>query len=283
MLEKALGPGKAIVRLSCALNFKRQEKTEERFYPENQVVRSEQQFNEKASEPQLTPEGIPGIRANLPGTDEANQTGETATTTTFEKQDRTVNYEIGKVTSHTVEPIGDIERISVAVLVDGTYKQVRGTGGEIQQTYVPRTAEEMQKLEKICMRAVNFDDTRGDKVEVVNIPFETTQLRDIPESAEVPVWMAWLKSYQSYLKYGFFGLFLLLSFVFIIKPLVRWLTDQSLAEMEMVKQLPKTVAELESDYGASSPQLTFTDRASQLVASDNEASVGVMRDWLKEK
>jgi flagellar M-ring protein FliF len=283
MLEKALGPDKAIVRLSCALNFKRREKTEERFYPENQVVRSEQLFNEKASEPEVTPEGIPGVRANLPGTAEVNQSDETTTITTFEKQDRTVNYEIGKITSHTLEPIGEIERISVAVLVDGTYKQVQGAKGGVGATYIPRSPEEIQKLENICMRAVNFDETRGDKVEVVNIPFETSRLLDDAVTPETPGWMAWLKSYQSYFKYAFFGLFLFLSFVFIIRPLVRWLTDQSPAEMEMVKQLPKTVGELESDYGNASNQLTFTDRASQLVASDNEASVGVMRDWLKEK
>jgi flagellar M-ring protein FliF len=283
MLEKALGPDKAIVRLSCALNFKRQEKTEERFYPDNQVVRSEQLFNEKASEPEVTPEGVPGVRANLPATNEKNTVNETTTTTTFEKQDRTVNYEIGKVTSHTLEPVGEIVRISVAVLVDGTYKHAAGAGGKGEPSYVARTADEMQKLENIIKRAVNFDDTRGDKVEVVNIPFETTRLPDLPESAETPGWIAKLKSYQSYFKYIFFGLFLFLSFVFIIKPLVRWLTDQSLAEMEMAKQLPKTVGELESEYGNAPKHLTFTDRATQLVASDNEASVGVMRDWLKEK
>ena len=283
MLEKALGPDKAIVRLSAALNFKRQEKTEERYFPDNQVVRSEQLFNEKASEPEATPEGIPGIRANLPQPPPENVTGQTTTMTTFEKQDRTVNYEIGKVTSHILEPVGEIERISVAVLVDGIYKQVANAAGKPERSYTPRSAEEMRKLENICKRAVNFDDARGDQVEVVNIPFETTRLLEPAEPSAPQGWMTWLQPYQSYLKYVFFGLFLFLSFVFIIKPLVRWLTDQSLAEMAMVKQLPKTVGELEGEYGSASKHLTFTDQASQLVASDNEASVGVMRDWLKEK
>ena len=203
--------------------------------------------------------------------------------TTFEKQDRTVNYEIGKVTSHILEPVGEIERISVAVLVDGIYKQVANAAGKPERSYTPRSAEEMRKLENICKRAVNFDDARGDQVEVVNIPFETTRLLEPAEPSAPQGWMTWLQPYQSYLKYVFFGLFLFLSFVFIIKPLVRWLTDQSLAEMAMVKQLPKTVGELEGEYGSASKHLTFTDQASQLVASDNEASVGVMRDWLKEK
>ena len=141
----------------------------------------------------------------------------------------------------------------------------------------------MQKLENICKRAVNFDAARGDKVEVVNIPFETRQFVDTEASDPAQGWLTRLKAYQSYFKYVFFGLFLFFSFVFVVKPLVRWLTDQSLAEMELVRQLPKTVGELESEYEGGRKHLTFTDQVSELVSTDNETSVGVMRDWLKEK
>ena len=61
------------------------------------------------------------------------------------------------------------------------------------------------------------------------------------------------------------------------------MTENSIADMEIVKQLPKTVGEIESEYGTGANALTFKDQASQLIASDDEASVGVMRDWLKEK
>ena len=64
---------------------------------------------------------------------------------------------------------------------------------------------------------------------------------------------------------------------------MRWLADNTDSEMEIIKQLPKTVGEIENEYGEGARQLTFTDRASQLVATDNETSVEVMRDWLKEK
>jgi flagellar M-ring protein FliF len=285
MLEKALGPEKAIVRVSCALDFKRQEKTEERFYPDNSVVRSEQSLREKSSEPKPIPQGIPGIRSNLPAENAAQNPENkiTATQKTFEKQDRTVNFEIGKVTSHTFEPVGELKRISVAVLVDGTYETVQKSETEVEHKYIPRTSDEMQKLENICKSAVNFDAARGDKVEVVNIPFETTKAVDIDESARSPGWLTRLKDYQPYFKYAFFGLFLLLSFTFVVKPLVRWLADNTDNEMEIIKQLPKTVGEIENEFGGGSRQLTFTDQASQLVASDNETSVEVMRDWLKEK
>jgi flagellar M-ring protein FliF len=281
MLEQALGPDKAIVRLSCALNFRQHEKTEERFYPENQVVRSEQLFNEKTTEPEPIPQGVPGVRSNQPQPNPENKV--TGVNTTFEKQDRTVNYEIGKITSHILEPVGELQRISVAVLVDGTYKRIEKAGGGIDWQYVPRTNEEIQKLENICKRAVNFDPERGDKVEVVNIPFETTTLVDNQDAAENEGWLARLKAYQPYFKYGFLGLFLFLSFSFIVKPLIRWLTEHSLADMEIVRQLPKTVGEIESENDTGANSLTFKDQASQLIASDDEASVGVMRDWLKEK
>lgn len=287
MLESALGENKAIVRLSCAFNFKQQEKTEELYLPENRVVRSEQLSNESSNTPETTPQGVPGIRSNLPG--DASAAGEYITNTAnsaFSKQDRTVNYEIGKVTSHTLEPVGELTRVSVAVLVDGTYKQMSNGQSEVEWQYIARTAEEMQKLENIVKRAVNFNASRGDEVEVVNIPFETTKvfMEEGPVVAEG--WFDRLKHYQPYLKYGFLSLFLVLSFLFFVRPLVRWLTDYSFGDLKIFKQLPRTVGELENDFDQiahpTRAGLKFRDQASQLITSDSEASVGVMRDWIKE-
>ncbi|MDB4442521.1 hypothetical protein N9219_03775, partial [bacterium] len=95
-------------------------------------------------------------------------------------------------------------------------------------------------------------------------------------------WMDLLKKYQPYLKYGFLSFFLLLSFMFFVKPLVRWLTEYSFGDMQMFKQLPKTVGELEGEFNPEANQLIFRDQASDLIASDKDASIGVMRDWIKE-
>ena len=283
MLEKALGANRAIVRVSCALNFKQQEMTEERFLPENQVVRSEQLFNETSKEADAVPQGIPGIQSNLPGSRaEQNQTAENENVT-FAKQDRTVNYEIGKLTSRTLEPVGGIERTSVAVLVDGTYRSSASESGEMEWTYVPRSSEELTKIENLVKSAVNFVGERGDKVEVVNIPFETTKIEQVEETSMVADWLSRLKNYKSYFKYGFLSLFLFLSFIYVVQPLIRWLTTHSAGDTEILNQLPKTVGEIENESGQGSRQLTFADQASQLINSDNEASVGVMRDWLQEQ
>ncbi len=283
MLVSALGENKAIVRLSCSFDFKKQERTEELYLPENKVVRSEQVLNEITSEPGITPKGVPGIRSNMPGNATAAQQNRSLESNSiFEKKDRTINYEIGKVISHTNDPVGEMTRISIAVLVDGTYKRIEKKKGIVEWEYVPRTAEEMTKFENIVKRAVNFDSSRGDEVDIVNIAFETTKLAEEEALVAEPGWLEVLKKYQSYIKYGFLCLFLTLSFMFFVKPLVRWLTEYSFGDMQMFKQLPKTVGELESEFDPAAKNLMFKDQATQLIVSDQEASLGVMRDWIKD-
>jgi flagellar M-ring protein FliF len=283
MLEKALGTNRAIVRVSCSLNFKRHEMTEERFLPENQVVRSEQMFNETSKEADPIPQGIPGIQSNLPEASPTQNKTADGKDTTFAKQDRTVNYEIGKLTSRTMEPVGGIERISVAVLVDGTYQSNAQGNRTPDLTYVPRSPEELANIENLVKSAVNFVADRGDKIEVVNIPFETTKITQTDAESTAESWLSRLKNYKPYFKYGFLSLFLILTYLFIVKPLIRWLTAQVAGGAEIFNQLPKTVGELENEYGADARRLTFKDQVSQLVTKDNEASLGVMRDWLKEE
>ena len=283
MLEAALGQDSAIVRLSCSFDFKSQEKTEELYLPDNQVIRSEQALNESSNAPELSPQGVPGIRSNIPGDVMANESNQPMTSASaFRKNDRTVNYEIGKVISHVKEPVGELTRVSIAVLVDGSYQRKELKNGKVKWTYQPRTAEEMEKFENIVKRAVNFNEARGDEVEIVNIPFESTKLALKDEKDESGKWIGLLKKYQPYLKYGFLSLFLILSFLFFVRPLVRWLTEYSLGDLQLFKQLPRTVGELEGQFDPNAQQVSFKDKASQLITSENEASIGVMRDWIKE-
>jgi len=283
MLEKALGANRAIVRVSCALNFKQHEMTEERFLPENQVIRSEQLFNETSRDADPIPQGIPGIQSNLPESSPAQNQTTAGENTTFAKKESTVNYEIGKLTSRTLDPVGGIERVSVAVMVDGTYRSNPIENGEAEWTYVPRSAEELTKIENLVKSAVNFVADRGDKVEVVNIPFETNQMSPAEDGSMPETWLARLKNYKPYFKYAFLSLFLILTFMFVVQPVIRWLTTHTAREAEILHQLPKTVGELENEYGPDTKQLAFKDQVSRLISQDNDASVGVVRDWLKEE
>jgi len=84
------------------------------------------------------------------------------------------------------------------------------------------------------------------------------------------------------LKYGFAALFVLLTFFFVVRPIVRWLTLSAPGGVEILNQLPRTVGEIEREYDDGVKSLPFREMASQMIAKDNKASVELMRSWLKE-
>ncbi len=284
MLEQVLGKEKAIVRVSCDLNFVQQEKTEEKYLPENQVVRSEQSSSEISNQAAGGPMGVPGMETNIDRN--ANAVAQTNSSTGFQKQDNTRNYEIGRVTSRQVMPVGEVKQLSVAVVVDGKYETiVKGKGEEKTEEikYIARTPEEMAKLENIVKRAVNFDEARGDQVEVANIPFNSVKIDRLPESTGTEKWLDRIKTHGSLLKYVMGGLFVLFTFIFIIRPLIRWLTDTSWEDVELLEHLPKTIAEMERQYAqqdqAQSPAVS---QAAQLIKNNQDDTTQLMQQWLKE-
>jgi flagellar M-ring protein FliF len=284
MLEQVLGKDKAIVRVSCDLNFIQQEKTEEKYLPENQVVRSEQSSSETSNQATAVSMGVPGMETNINrNTTAITQAGSNPG---FQKQDNTRNYEIGRVTSRQVMPVGEVKQLSVAVVVDGNYETiVKGKGAKQTEeiNYVPRTPEEMTKLENIVKRAVNFDDARGDQVEVANIPFNSVKMDTMPQLDGVAKWMDRIKEHGSFLKYIMGGVFVLFTFLFIVRPLIRWLTDTSWEDVELLEHLPTTIAEMERQYAqqdqAKSP---LVSQAAQLIQNNQEDTTQMMRKWLKE-
>ncbi|MCJ7830661.1 MAG: hypothetical protein MUP74_04655, partial [Desulfobacterales bacterium] len=145
-----------------------------------------------------------------------------------------------------------------------------------------RSPEEMAKIETIVKSAVNFDPERGDKVEVANLAFEASRLDDPGEETQPENWFARLSRYAPALKYGFAALFVLLTFLFVVRPIVRWLTSSVPGGIEILNQLPRTVGEIEREYGDGVKSLPFREMASQMIAKDNKASVETMRTWLRE-
>ena len=278
MLENALGPSKAIVRASCRFDFRRQEMTEEKFYPENKVVRSEKKSSEIAGNADQIPMGVPGKTAYA-----APNSIDSTDLPAIQKQNQMVNYEIGKVTSHVVEPVAKLVKTSVAVVVDGTYKTVQAADGKQNVQYIARNADELKQLENIVKRAINFDAGRGDEVVVENIPFKTESWDSAAKDKEkTPGWMARLEEHRLMVKYGIAGFILFFTFFFVIRPLVRWLTGGSGRDVQLLQQLPKTVGEIESEYETEARDLPYSDQASKLVMRDNTASVQLIREWMKQ-
>ncbi len=279
MLEKALGAGKAIVRLSASIDFNQREQTEERYLVDNRVVRSEKLHDETSSTVKATPSGIPGSVPNMTSRGSAQNTK--AGGTAHQTADRVVNYEIGKVVSRLVEPAGRLDHISVAVMIDGHYRRMENKDGTTDFIYIPRSDEEMAKLESIVKSAVNFNAQRGDTVEVANVPFKTAAPVDEEPRPEETLFDQ-IKKYTPFYKYGVLTVFILFGFLFVVRPLVKWLTASSSHGVEMLKQLPLTVGEAEGD-GNQLEKLPYREQAAQLLLAASEGGVDVMRDWIKEE
>jgi flagellar M-ring protein FliF len=280
MLESVLGQDKAIVRVSCLLNFTQQEKTEELYLPDNSVIRSEQASSSISNDPDAAASGVPGLQANVV----PRNTGTAAAggVSNSQRQQFTKNYEVGKLVNRQVMPIGSIQRLSVAVVVDGTYQEPEeGAEGE-QALYLPRTDEEMAKLESLVKSAVDYDEARGDKLEVVNIPFEVELDAGLALEPAAPGWMDTLKAHQTLIKYSAAGLFFLLSFILIVKPLARWLTSTPIEEIQMLEQLPQTIKELERRYAESEKEGSYTRQIENLISENRSGSAQLMKTWLKE-
>ena len=295
MLDTALGNNKSVVRISCALNFKKSEKTEEKYYPENQVVRSEQLATSISNGTGNRPSGVPGVSSNItPGKKTAAASG---TNNNFEKQDKTVNYEIGKTINHIIEPVGTITKLSIAVMVDGKYeyqvsdqKQGAGKGKNSEAgkdqgdlIYIARTKDEMQKFEGIVKRAVNFEEQRGDEIEIVNIPFESSRLTVSDSDVAPEGWLSKLKENKTLMKYSFSIFALLLAFLFIVRPLIKWITSFTGGDIDLLKELPMTVDELEKGLGQQNQRLPFTAKALEMITNDTDNSAKVAQNWLQEE
>ncbi|MFA5040237.1 MAG: flagellar basal-body MS-ring/collar protein FliF [Bdellovibrionales bacterium] len=168
LLTQTLGYGKVRAQVSADLDFDRITTSSEIFDPESQVVRSTQSVTEDA----VNSEGGAGtvtVANNLPTTPQqiagGAQTG--GASNKNNRSEETINYEINKTVRNQVRESGQIRRLSVAVVVDGSYK----TGEDGKMTYTPRTEEELTKIKELVRSAVNFDSTRGDSLEVANMQF----------------------------------------------------------------------------------------------------------------
>ena len=184
IVTSVVGPGRARVQLTAEFDFNRVTQTSERFDPEGRVMRSSQ-TREESSASANGQEGQVSVGNELPnaqrGADNPQQPREQS-----RKTEEVVNYEISRSTKTEVTEGGRVNRISVAVLIDGNY--TRGANGE--PTYQPREKEELDRIAALVRTAIGFDQRRGDQVEVVNLRFAEAQATPINEPTN---WLSFLQ------------------------------------------------------------------------------------------
>jgi len=279
-LERVVGPGNADVRVAVDLDPTTREKTEEHYDQSKTALRSEHKLEELngAADPGVA--GVPGARTNLP---DANPAGNAPAEETLAqggpgggaiRRSHTRNWEVDRVTQKTSLPPGDIERLSVAVLLNGRYEE-RGGG----RVYVARSREELAALEEVVKRAVGFDEKRGDSIKLETLEFARLD-GDLPAPPPPPAWRKWLPHIA-----GGLGALLLLA-VFVLVRRGRSKPKKGTATLQLREvRASGSAAELDGEpAGALLPPpadlAEIKAQALEAAARDPATTAIVLKKWL---
>jgi flagellar M-ring protein FliF len=168
IVSSVVGAGRARVQLSADFDYNKITQTSDRFDPEGRVLRSSQTREESSATAESN--GQVTVNNELPGNQ--NRDNATPARDQSKKTEETNNYEISRTTKTEVTEAGRVNRISVAVLVDGSY--AKNDKGEM--VYQERSKEQLDRIAALVRSAIGFDQKRGDQVEVVNLKFAEAPL-----------------------------------------------------------------------------------------------------------
>ena len=176
IVSSVVGSGRARVQLTADFDYNKITQTSDKFDPEGRVLRSSQSREESAATAGAN-DGQVTVNNELPGAQ--GQGGGATAKDQSKKSEEINNYEISRVTKTEVTEAGRVNRISVAVLVDGSYS--KNDKGEV--VYAARAKEDLDRIAALVRSAIGFDQKRGDQVEIVNLRFA-----DVPSviPAEAP-------------------------------------------------------------------------------------------------
>ncbi len=237
ILSKAVGHSKVVAKVDATLQHRVISAVEESIAPDRTAIRSQQSEEESLDGSRLAPTGVPGARANLPGAEGGEQVGFRQD---VRKEIRTTNFEVPKVVKNIREAAGNLERLSVAVVVDGAMETITKEDGTTETKWVPRSAEELAKYETLVKNAIGFNAARGDAVKIENIQF---QPEDFSEAERLLTNLERRKLIHALFKWALLGFSLALFFFIVVRPFMQWITDSFQDTVD--EMLPRTIEELE--------------------------------------
>ncbi len=161
------GKNKVVARVNAEFDFSQKKSTKETFDPNN-VVRSEQNLEEKKEgAPKKQVGGVPGVVSNIGPVQGLKDNKEPEK---YEKSQNTTNYEVGKTISEIKGEFGTLVRLNAAVVVDGKYKIALKDGVNTLE-YEPLSDESLKKINALVKQAIGYNQNRGDDVAVSNFEF----------------------------------------------------------------------------------------------------------------
>jgi flagellar M-ring protein FliF len=291
IVSSVVGPGHARVQLTAEFDFNRVTQTSEKFDPEGRVLRSSQ-TREESSATADSKQGQVTVGNAIPGAPPPDASPVPRDQT--RKSEETVNYEISRSTKTEVTEGGRLNRVSVAVLVDGTY--AKSDKGET--VYQPRDKDEIDRIAALVRSSIGFDQKRGDQVEVVNLRFAEVPSNAAPEPSGIMAYLQFTKDdimhWTEELIMLLLGIVVLLT---VVRPLVNRIITPERARADAaldtdaraaiaaaeIKAVPSTtakmidIAQVQGQVHAQSVQ-----KVGELAERNPSEAVSIIRSWLHE-
>ena len=246
IISRVTGKGRVIAKVAVDLDFTESVATETTFDPENTAVISQVENKEALEGSRPSPQGIPGARSNLPG--EVPQPGIPETKNNVDKNLKTTNYNVPSKVTKSRNPTAKIKNISVAVMVDSKQIPVLDeNGGTVLDSNgipdmksQPWSEVDIENFKAIVASAIGINSSRGDSIVIRNMEFAKEDLAAIEAIMKQREGRALLRNI---IKYVTIGLIMTLFFFVVVRPFIRWVTENNIESVEDF--LPKTIEELE--------------------------------------
>jgi flagellar M-ring protein FliF len=181
-------------------------------------------------------------------------------------------------------PVGEIKKLSIAVLVDGTYQ--KNEKGEA--IYQERSKKELESFEDLVRKSSGFNSQRGDQVIVSSMPFNRPD-SDLGMSGQS--WQDKIAPAVPVIKYLVIVSGIVLAFLFIIRPLISNMIRMSNRTEESRQRQIAPQSDVSVSLSGATPQLTLSqldnksmteiDLAKQLAGADSKKFAELLRNWLK--
>jgi flagellar M-ring protein FliF len=299
LLEPVVGPDRVRVNVAVKLNPQTTEETEERWDP-NTVLRTRQMTADQSIGAGALGT-IAGVRANDPNVaPDAKPVNPVTAGPSATRNAETTSYEVSRTTRHTLQPPGEIARLSVAVILDDDHVAKAAEGGETTVTRKPRTPEEIQKIQSLVAAAVGLETSRGDQLTVENVAFDEPIVVEAPP---VPFYERYSPQLWEGGRIVVVGIVAILGFFMFVRPLMRRLGTPGTAiaaapagapaAVAVPGRGPRTVAEMESEIDAELDAITakysedrrlpvLTRRLSSVTVNEPESVAKLLRSWINE-
>jgi flagellar M-ring protein FliF len=297
MLQKVLGPDKAVARVTAELDFSTNEREEESYDPGGQVLRSERSVEEGVGSSQRG--GVPGVVSNLSNDPKLLAPPE-GTSEQSNRTENVKNFEVSRAVVKSSQARGKLVRLSAAVMVDGTTEMVTeasadpkaAAAAKPKKVFKPLSPEMLAQVEGIVKSAIGFDSARGDVVTVENMPFyeaDESLTTELEASRKSDFWFRVIGMASPIIA--------LLAFVFFFWKILKFLLTPTDAEVDLTRLLPTGIQELEQELEqerskAAIPEFVpavdleqlgeIMSENSRLVKENPQQAALLIRYWLND-